>query len=178
MHNRLGTCLVLSLGGVAPGLTQSGQLEQTAEQVAPVCSNEGYRQFDFWLGIWQVTDPDGKLVGTNTIEEEYGGCLIRERWEGRGGMTGTSLNTFQPQTRKWHQTWVDNRGGFLLLSGELREGSMVLSGAMPEQDGIVNHRITWTPLAPERVQQRWEVSRDAGTTWEVVFDGLYTRKSD
>lgn len=159
-------------------MAQSVPLQPQAEQSAAVCSDEAYRQFDFWLGIWEVTDPDGKVVGTNTIEGAYDGCLIQERWQGRGGMTGTSLNTFQLQTRKWHQTWVDNRGGFLLLSGEFHEGSMVMSGEMPDERGIATHRITWTPVAPDRVRQLWEVARDAGTTWEVVFDGLYTRKSD
>ena len=31
------------------------------------CADPAYRQFDFWIGEWQVHTPDGKLAGTNRI---------------------------------------------------------------------------------------------------------------
>jgi hypothetical protein len=31
------------------------------------CSAPEHRQFDFWLGEWQVTGPSGKVAGTNSI---------------------------------------------------------------------------------------------------------------
>jgi hypothetical protein len=46
---------------------------------------------------------------------------------------------------------------------------------LPDTPGSqARHHITWRRL-PEggRVQQLWEVSKDAGATWSVVFDGTY-----
>jgi hypothetical protein len=95
-------------------------------QQAP-CSDPGYRQFDFWLGKWQVFRPDGKLAGTNRIEKEYGGCVLHERYATPGRYSGESLNTYDPSRRVWHQTWVDNSGMLLLWDGQFNGKSMVLS---------------------------------------------------
>jgi hypothetical protein len=50
-----------------------------AEATMP-CSDPAYRQFDFWLGEWEVRKPDGTLAGTNRISKEYGGCVLHERY--------------------------------------------------------------------------------------------------
>lgn len=151
----------------------SAQLADASPREA--CAAEGHRQFDFWIGSWEVTTPDGQVAGTNEIDAVLGGCGLRERWQGRGGMTGTSLNAYDPHTGTWHQTWVDDRGGFLLLSGGLEGGSMVLSGEMRDEEGPLMHRITWTPLEGGEVRQLWEVRRGEGE-WSVLFDGRYSKR--
>lgn len=37
-------------------------------------------------------------------------------------------------------------------------------------------RIVWTPRDDGKVRQLWELSRDHGETWNVIYDGLYTRR--
>ena len=149
--------------------------QEPAEATAP-CAAEEYRQFDFWIGSWEVTTADGNVAGLNTIDSILNGCVLRERWQGARGMNGTSFNTYDPYAGSWHQTWVDDRGGFLLLSGGFRDGSMVLSGEMEDEQGPVLHRITWTPISGDEVRQLWEASRDGGATWSLVFDGQYRRR--
>jgi hypothetical protein len=145
-------------------------------QAASGCEAAEYRQFDFWLGNWQVHAPDGKLAGTNRIEREYDGCVLHERYTGASGSRGESLNTYDAGRRMWHQTWVDNQGTLLLLEGGLRGNSMVLEGQSVEASGqSIRHRITWTPNPDGSVRQRWE-SSDLSGKWSPVFDGLYTRK--
>jgi hypothetical protein len=150
----------------------------TGQEVGPppglVCRAAEYHQFDFWLGTWEVTTPDGNVAGTNVIDSILNGCALRERWQGASGMTGTSTNIYDSHAGAWHQTWVDDRGGFLLLSGGIEEGSMVLQGEMTDEQGPITHRISWTPVADGEVRQLWETSRD-GSTWNVVFDGRYAR---
>ena len=34
----------------------------------PDCSGAEYRQFDFWIGEFEVRTPDGQLAGHNVIE--------------------------------------------------------------------------------------------------------------
>ena len=156
-----------------------------ASQVPPMstvpCSASAYRQFDFWVGNWKVTNPAGLQVGTNHIEKVLGGCALQEHWEGSGRSRGTSLNAYDARRHVWHQTWVDNSGGLLVIEGGLKDGSMVMSGKSVNRAGkTVLNRITWTPRDADHVRQLWQVSTDGGTHWKTVFDGLYTRvkKSD
>lgn len=137
------------------------------------------RDFDFWVGEWEVFTPDGKRVGENRIEPLFDGSALAEHWQGAGGIRGTSINAWEPLTERWHQTWVDSGGSLLLLDGALVDGRMVLEGRAPsdERPGAVEQqRITWTPNPDGSVRQCWEVSGDAGATWRVAFDGIYRRR--
>ncbi|HEY1251378.1 MAG TPA: hypothetical protein VGH97_09320 [Thermoanaerobaculia bacterium] len=140
------------------------------------CASPEHRQFDFWLGEWEVRE-SGKVAGANRISRILGGCALREEWTGAGGGQGTSLNVYDPARRRWHQTWADDKGLVLLLDGEWRNGRMVLEGERPITEGKTSReRISWTPQAGGRVRQLWESSADAGKTWQVVFDGIYAKK--
>ncbi len=150
-----------------------------AKPATPPCSASPYHQFDFWIGHWDVHQPDGKLVGDNFIESILGGCALRETWNGRGGFAGTSLNAYDPIDRRWHQTWLDNQGGRLDLAGGLQGLAMVLESndPHPEKPGSrLEQRITWTVQPDGSVRQIWSTSEDGGRNWSVVFDGSYTRR--
>ena len=140
------------------------------------CAAPEYRQFDFWLGEWDVTEK-GKAAGANRITRILDGCALREEWAGASGTHGTSLNVWDAAAKRWRQTWVDDKGNVLLLEGTFQGGRMVLQGDAPaENGGLARHRITWSPLAGGRVRQLWESSTDSGKTWKAEFDGTYARK--
>ena len=63
--------------------------------------DQGFSNFDFWLGGWNVFDTAGNQVGTNTIEKQEGGCALKETWTGAGGSTGFSINYFNPVRDEW-----------------------------------------------------------------------------
>ena len=139
------------------------------------CPGEEYRQFDFWIGDWEVFDEAGTPQGTNHIEQILSGCALQENWVGAHGSVGHSFNAFDKNTGRWHQTWVDNGGLLLQLDGELEGDAMVLSGPGTSRDGEpITHRITWTALDDGRVKQHWQVSPD-GEEWKDVFVGLYNQ---
>lgn len=145
----------------------------------PPCATPEHRQFDFWIGRFEVRDPSGKIVGHNRIERAHGGCALIENWTGVGGVTGSSVNIYDRDHRRWHQTWVDSSGGLLQLDGSRSESAMALSGSAFDADAVNQvalQRITWTPLEGGRVRQLWESSTDGGKTWSVAFDGLYIRQ--
>lgn len=152
------------------------QTPQQPRQAPPTCEAADHRQFDFWIGTWNVT-VGGKQAGTNRIEVGHGGCVLVEHWSGAGGGTGTSLNFYNRQSNLWHQTWISSTGGALFLSGGLKDGAMVMQSApvqTPAGTTLIN-RITWSPLANGDVRQYWETSTDAGKTWTSAFDGLYKK---
>jgi hypothetical protein len=168
----LAMCAVTALL-VAP----AGAGDDDARKPGAACDAPAHHQFDFWLGEWDVRDATGKLVGRNRISRVEGGCALQEQWSGNGGVTGTSLNVFDLERKRWHQTWVDNTGGLLLLDGAYVDGRMVLTGQAAAAPGasVQQQRIAWQAFADGRVRQLWEASRD-GTAWSVVFDGYYTRR--
>jgi hypothetical protein len=150
---------------------QPQQPAQAGAQQRKPCIADAFRQFDFWVGNWQVFDPSGKRVGSNRIERAHGGCALIESWQGNGGLSGTSLNIHDRSDGQWHQTWVDSSGTRLSLSGGMEGQRMVMKSAA-SNTGHVN-RISWEPLVGGKVRQLWETSADGGKTWVTAFDGLY-----
>ncbi|MFW6084212.1 MAG: hypothetical protein ACODAA_03270 [Gemmatimonadota bacterium] len=180
MVRTFGTVALVGVGGLttpAAGGAQEDPPEQDATEPPSVrCDAPEYRQFDFWVGEWEVRNPAGDLVGRNTIERILGGCALHESWTGTNGSTGESFNIYDARTGLWHQTWVDNSGRLLELDGGLEAGEMVLRGELETSDGgTTGQRITWTPADDGSVRQFWERSTDGGVTWTTIFDGTYRR---
>ena len=170
---RLGLCIGLLL------LTPAAA-DLAASQAPPPCAAAEHRQFDFWIGDWEVFGPDGKLAGNNSIRSILNGCALEESWRGAQGSIGKSFNMYYARDGKWHQSWVDGNGGRLDLAGGLDErGRMVLSGMMPgPKGGDVLHEISWEELTEGAVKQHWRVSKDGGTAWQDVFVGIYRPVGD
>src|SRR3954468_10901366 len=161
--------VLLLIQGTSP--TQA----QTTASAKP-CTTPSYRQFDFWIGTWNVTQA-GKVAGQNKIESILNGCALMESWQGTGGVTGHSLNIYDSTRDVWHQTWVDSSGSLLTLEGRFKAGAMVLEGVATDEKGVkTRQRITWTAASADEVRQLWQSSTDAGKTWKTEFDGLYRRQ--
>jgi len=159
-----------------PAQTSQGQSQEQDQQPAP-CSAAEYRQFDFWLGEWDVS-ADGKPAGRNTITRVQEGCALLEQWTSATGPTGMSLNMYDRTDKHWHQTWVSAGGWVSRLKGRFENGRMVMQSApTPRRDGtLMIHRWTWSQTGPGQVRQLWEASADQGRTWKTNFDGRYASR--
>lgn len=142
------------------------------------CTAAQYRQFDFWLGQWEVIDPTGATFqGTNMVESELDGCVVEENWMGAGGVPGRSINIYDASIDAWTQMWVaagGGLGGVLLLEGGLVDGSMVMGGTRVFADFggfTVADTISWTVMPDGTVRQFWPTTPNIG-----VFDGRYHRR--
>lgn len=144
----------------------------------PCMFSEKHRQFDFWVGEWDVLSPQGQQAGTNSIQMDEQGCVLVERWKGGGGGTGMSINYYDPGKDKWVQQWVASGASVIYLEGGLNdEGAMVLAGELINLNGQASPlRGTWTPLPDGRVRQFFEQTTDGGETWTPWFDGYYVRQ--
>lgn len=153
-------------------------VERAANKAYPCRTSEERKQFDFWIGEWDVYAGD-RLAGTNRITRILEGCVIFEDYTGSGAYSGKSFNVYDPATKRWKQRWVDTSGLILELEGEFRDGAMRLEGETANADGSrVMHKLTFYPLPDGRVRQHWQQSRDGGATWVDAFDGLYVRKGE
>ncbi len=158
-----------------------------SQQQTP-CSSPEYRQFDFWVGEWEVfTNTNGQPgdpAGSSKIELILNNCALQESYSGQanGGVTGHSYNTYSAQDGLWHQGYVDAFGTWLHLEGSFENGVMDLRRQYPSQQNpgaTVIERITWTLMDanPDQVRQHWQWSID-GETWNTIFDGIYKRKRE
>ena len=162
------------------GQSASPPQPQTPPAARPnPCDTPEYRQFDFWIGTWDVKGPKGQALGVNVIAPIAGNCGLHEHWTGAAGGGGRSLNTYQRSEGKWHQVWVGSGGaGLLHLTGGLQGDAMVMEGTTPGPNNTtVLNRITWSPQPGGGLRQFWQTSNDGGQTWAAAFDGYYTKRA-
>ena len=139
-----------------------------------------YRQFDFWLGKWEVYKFGTNMhVGESHIQSVADSMALLENYNALGSAyKGKSLNKYNPKSGKWEQFWVDNSGLSLYLSGSFSNGSMILDDVGNEAGNKEYNRIVWKKTDNNTVRQTWSVSAEAGESWDVVFDGEYRRKKE
>lgn len=149
LHGRI-TVGGLFLAIASAALAAAGQAQDAA---SPCVGGVAYRQFDFWVGEWDVFTPDSQLAGTNRIVRTLGGCLLEEHWRSLGGGEGKSIDYYDPATDTWVQTWVDGEGGITAVEGALAEGAMRFHGEHVYHDGRREaYRMTFTPCADGTVR--------------------------
>ena len=183
----LSGLVVSLLIGVVVGFDSLLAAEQPQSQPPP-CSEAAARQFDFWVGDWELRyrrrlapDKDEWQEGTatNRIERTMDSCVILENFvdgPAGGGYRGMSVSAYDARAAKWKQTWVDNQGSYLDFAGEFKDGRMVLAREAVVQGQKRHQRMVWHDISKDRLQWDWEVSRDGGATWITLWHIEYTRK--
>lgn len=148
-----------------------------AEDSEPCMHSEAARQFDFWVGTWDVYNPEGRQAGVNVVERQLKGCLLLENWTGAGGSSGKSMNYWDSQRETWRQVWVSDRGNVLdYRHGEYRDGAMRFRGVTIGEEGDTTHQqLRFVEVAPDTVRQVFEASAD-GETWNTTWVGIYVRR--
>ncbi len=140
---------------------------------APECS-----QFDFWLGTWDLTYND-TMHAENHITKEMDGCVVHEHfYEAAKSYKGESWSMYNMQTKLWQQTWVDNQGGYITLTGEFKEGKMVLLTEPAAQADGTNkqYRMIYYNITANSFDWNWEATIDDGKTWASNWRIHYERK--
>jgi tetratricopeptide (TPR) repeat protein len=158
-------------------LHDNAEYHEFLESTLP-CQTAEFRQFDFWIGEWDVHNPAGQKVGDNRITREQDGCLLVEHWKsGRGVESGTSFNYFDIRDKKWHQLYLDNSGNagaYPPMAGNLVDNKMIL---VSDEKVSPLFRWTWYVLSPGKVRQMAEQSDDQQKTWRIVWDSIYVSKA-
>ena len=153
-------------------------------QKTPCGSNPVYRQFDFWIGEWEVYGPKGNKAGESKIELILDSCIILENWKSatttQGLLySGKSFNTYNATTKQWQQTWVDNAGGSTEYLEGHAENNKIVFQTKPflfKKDTMAIQRLTFYNLGVDKVRQHGEISKDNGGTWSTQYDLEYRRK--
>ena len=170
--NRTGI-LLLGLAPTVAAVTAAPTNGSAGERrPALSCATAEFRQFDFFVGDWDTynVDESSTLVARNRVTVILGGCVVHERYEQVDGLVGESYSIYDASRGVWHQSWVTNRGGLLLLEGGLDGGRMILTATEKAADGASSLlRGIWHSESTG-VRETAERSTDGGKTWKPVFD--------
>jgi hypothetical protein len=143
------------------------------------------REFDFWVGEWNVYKRGTNVkVGDSKIEIASGGCMILENWEAAGPVAhnGKSMNYVNSATGKWEQLWIGSGGINVnnpqkFVNGVYADGAMRFDFEQVDRQGKKQiGRFIFFNEGPDQVRQFNEVSADGGKTWTTVYDFTYIRK--
>jgi hypothetical protein len=143
------------------------------------CGGARNRQFDFWLGRWDVFTGT-TLVGTNEVKSRVDGCVVEENWTSASLGRGRSLNAYDAAIGTWSQFWVGSGGcqfSVVLIEGGFADGSMTMQGSRTQPEGffvappcgpppgtvVTTHTdlIRWTLLQSGDVLQQLASANDA-----------------
>ncbi len=155
-----------------------GGYAQTAPPPPPPCTAAEASQFDFWLGNWDLTWNDTSR-GSNTVVKILGSCVLQENFhDPKVKYSGLSWSMYSPQRKVWQQTWVDNAGAYIALTGGMKDGKMILSTepkAMADEKKMIS-RMVFSNITTDSFEWVWEASTDEGVTWVANWKILYKRK--
>jgi len=170
-------CLVLTNLWAARLLAQTQPAPAPpAQRPNPCPTKPEYKQFDFWVGEWDVTDK-GEKIATSSIQRIVNDCIIFENYFQADGYTGKSFSFFDGTLGKWRQTWVDSAGNVGEFVGEYKEHAMRFEGETHRANGQkILRRMTLFNLGADRVRQYSERSLDGGKTWDANYDFIYLRR--
>ena len=142
------------------------------------CTAPEASQMDFWVGTWDLYSAD-TITGINTIYKVMDGCAVQENFESkRISYSGKSWSMYNPQLKIWQQTWIDNQGGFIYLTGKFENGAMTLT---TETTKLPNgkeqtYRMVYHNILKDSFDWDWESTTDKGATWKSGWHIHYKRK--
>ena len=151
--------------------------EEMSVAAAPCMARAESRKFDFWVGEWDVTTPQGQPAGSSSIQLLLGGCTLFENWHSLAGVDGKSLSSYNAGLGVWQQFWTDQTGRVT----EYRESGWVgdtlrFTAHSTMASGAMTLLMSFVKIDGNTVRQWGAVSMDDGKTWTSPWDLFYHRK--
>lgn len=149
------------------------------------------RDFDFWMGWWNVRNRRlrERLAGSTEWEEFAATSVARPilgglgnedefRTDWNGGVVAMSFRFFDPEMRRWSIYWADSRRPGVLdppVFGAFDGDTGVFEGDDLFEGRPVRVRFVWSGVTTPT--PRWEqaFSDDDGETWETNWIMDFTR---
>lgn len=146
---------------------------------ADCSSGSKNREFDFWLGEWNVFNKQNIQVGKSVITKIINGCAIQENWtslRGNSNYVGQSINVYNDEKLKWEQYWFGSGGDIKYAGeGEYKDGAMRFKINDKDNKGPFTANFIFYNDGPDKIRQFLERSYDGGKTWITIFEFTYNR---
>jgi len=149
------------MGIAAPPLPATAQLDAR-------------RQFDFWLGEWDLEWGSGER-GTTSVYLDLDDNVVVASLDARPSRDYQGIGHAVFVDGCWKQTWVDSDGNYLDFAGLYEDGVMDLRREAPFEDGFALYRVRWFDIERNALRWAYERSGDGGTTWEPLWEIGYRR---
>lgn len=162
--------LILAMVAAGAAAEELPPFEHVGKAVA--LGDDPYREFDFWLGTWDVANKhlrEGGWVDSGSaearIERVAGGNAVLERWTGKLGgnpLIGFSVRAWDPELGKW-SVWLNWHGG--------RPG-----GFSPMHGTRRGERIELLPPGGETPRYSFSQAHGGSCQWDqaTLKDGTWT----
>jgi hypothetical protein len=146
-------------------------------------THDGARDFDFWIGRWNVRNErlKGRLCGATEWETFPASCeakllegglgnmdyFLADAW--RPGFVGMTIRLFDPAKQQWSIYWADNARGVLdpPVVGSFTDGVGIFDGDDQHEGTPVRVRFRWSHDTPATARWEQAFSADGGATWET-----------
>ncbi|CAN5607513.1 hypothetical protein BH11ARM2_BH11ARM2_19430 [soil metagenome] len=141
------------------------------------------QDLDFWVGDWKMashsrnsydSDAFSEGTATNKVVRNWEGKVIEEDFHSQG-FNGRSWSVFNPKTKRWSQTWVDDSGAYMLFEGGKVADKVILSST--QGSPAKRQRMVFSKITPKSFTWEWEESRDGGKGWKLMWELKYERIS-
>lgn len=132
--------------------------------------------FDFWVGNWDAYWNDS-LKGTNIIKKTLKDKVVEENFKFNDKtFVGKSWSVFDPNTKTWKQTWVDDSGAYLLFTGgqEGKDVVLTMTDTRILKGKTVYMRMTFYNIEKNSFDWDWQSSEDK-EKWNTVWAIKYKR---
>jgi len=164
-----------------------------SQEVGRAWEKTEFRQFDFWIGEWDVNlrtlQSDGSWEDSKSARAKIyrilDGRAILELWDEQkpgDAIRGYSLRFFDPDKEKWQLflNWPgDNRSGTSMLSGSFRHGRGEFFSTQKGADGKPTiDRYTFSDISADSL--RWDdgFSVDGGRSWRSNWIMEFSRTAE
>jgi len=145
----------------------------------PCLSEPHSRDFDFWVGDWDVCQTGSKVVvGRSKITKVDGDCVVMEDFTSLiTPQSGHSINYYDPTKKKWEQVYSGSGGGHQLYDeGEYKDGKMAFHYQSTFKNKPYDGHFFFYNVDANTVRQVQDFSTDGGKTYQTAYDFTYTRR--
>ncbi len=156
-----------------------GLVEKITLNAYPCLSQPHGKDFDFWIGEWDVyIAGTNNLIGKSKITKVNGGCVILENWTSLvSPQTGISMNFIDPATGKWTQDYSGSGGGRTLYTdGEYKDSAMHFNYVGTFNNASFPGHFIFYNEGENQVRQFNDFSTDGGKTFVTAYDYTYKRR--
>jgi hypothetical protein len=135
-------------------------------------------QFNFLIGHWDLYS-NGSKFGESNVDTILDNYAIEEDFLEFPPDPFHSINitTYNPDTKNWEQTMVDNMGHHSFFVGKFNDGKVALIRNFKNKKGEDRmQRITFYNINRDSLDWTFEASNDEGKTWNVFYTVHYMRR--
>ena len=153
------------------------------------CAAPEARQFDFWLGKWEIQQKIRQRDGTwlslparTSVASVLDGCALLERWEGDvkfywegmeavERMEGLSVRSYDPEAGQWCIHWMDSRHPRFgpPFCGRFAEGRGDFHQKRTTPAGVREMRIRFSERGGDTVLWELATGGEAESSWAPLW---------